>query len=650
MSAMSDRKAGEKRVPDLSRILLIDDDPIFRLGLRTALEAFADIQIVAEADTGAAALELLGTLQREDAVDLLVLELGRDRSNPNEELNISRLKAEGSEDNLQPSPPAQDSNLPLRGTLPFGNRFGEREQPSTPSLSGLALCQQLKAAYPNLPVLLLTAQSEPRLLLLAKESGIDGYCPKGCAISQIVQAIRQLISGQSYWQMLSNLPPAQITSVRPPRWHHNLRSYGLRQIEEALVQVTQQLQNPKLSNLDWLFWSGRRRELLAARWLVNQLLPTDVIVVERESRTGGERERNRGGEFAPLSSTNQSSIPNRRMLSSSVPTSTSPVSFQPQQATLFDATLATLQSGLSNLTSVVLEIDILQAEKKRNLLYIVLRKFEEILEELRFSQVTLEQLPQKRSLILQDLWQVSVTDFLGKYYTLPVGDEEFEVVDVLLQNAAIVQDGILDKIPLVVELLAQQLFETPLVIDNVSYPAQTPEAMAQAEILLHNLIIQVANAVIQPLLNEFADVEIIKQNFYDRRLISSREITRFRNNLSWRYRLSQLLDEPKAIFESRYNLFVLSDTGIKQISIYAPRRQELEQLRGMQLIVTVAYEIRDAIAPRLRSTIAWSGRGVVYILTQVLGRSIGLVARGVIQGIGSSIQDTRVGKNNDRGK
>ena len=141
-----------------------------------------------------------------------------------------------------------------------------------------------------------------------------------------------------------------------------------------------------------------------------------------------------------------------------------------------------------------------------------------------------------------------------------------------------------------------------------------------------------------------------KQKKKDKQKKTSREITRFRNNLSWRYRLSQLLDEPKAIFESRYNLFVLSDTGIKQISIYAPRRQELEQLRGMQLIVTLAYEIRDAIAPRLRATIAWIGRGSVYILTQVLGRSIGLVARGVIQGIGSSIQDTRFGKNNDRGK
>jgi hypothetical protein len=34
-----------------TRILLIDDDPIFRLGLRTALEAFPDLQVVAEADT-----------------------------------------------------------------------------------------------------------------------------------------------------------------------------------------------------------------------------------------------------------------------------------------------------------------------------------------------------------------------------------------------------------------------------------------------------------------------------------------------------------------------------------------------------------------------------------------------------------------------
>jgi DNA-binding NarL/FixJ family response regulator len=616
---MTESNSGGDRVVRFTHILLIDDDPIFRLGLRAALEAFPDFQVVAEADTGTEALELLGRLVGENAVDLAVLELALGRSHPNEQK-------------------VESSNI----------------QPSTPFLSGLQLCQQLKAEYPNLPVLLLSAENEPLLLMSAKESGVEGYCAKGSAIAKIVQAMRQLMSGQSYWQTLPQEPLARASSVRPPRWHHQLRQSGLQQIEDALALVTQQLQNPKLSNLDWLFWSGRRRELLAARWVVNQLLPTDVIVVEPEQAREGEGEQRRNLTSRPLSS--KAPIPNPQssisgqMPSALSPAPTSQLSRMPPQTPVFEVTLGKLQSGLSNLTGVVLEIDILATEKRWDLLSIVLHKFEDILDELRFSQVTLEQLPQKRSLVLQDLWQVSLMDFFGKYYTLPVDNNEFEVVNVLQQNVVFVQVSILDKIPLVVELLAHQLFETPLIIDNVSYPARTPEAMAQAEILLQNLIIQVANAVIQPLLNEFADIETIKQSFYDRRLISSREIARFRNNLSWRYRLSQLLLEPQAIFDSRYDLFVLSDTGIKQTSIYSPRRQELEQLRGIRLAVTLAYETRDAIAPRLRAAIRWAGSGVVYILTQVLGKSIGLIVRGVIQGIGSTLQETRFGKNGERGK
>jgi Protein of unknown function (DUF3685) len=160
----------------------------------------------------------------------------------------------------------------------------------------------------------------------------------------------------------------------------------------------------------------------------------------------------------------------------------------------------------------------------------------------------------------------------------------------------------------------------------------------------------VANAVIQPLLNRFADRELIKQTFYDRSLISSREIARFRNNLSWKYRRGELVDEPIAIFESRYDLFVLSDMGIKKICIYSPRRQELEQLRGIGLAVTIASELRDAIAPRLRGIIGWVGKGLVYVLTQVLGRGIGLIVRGIIQGVGSALQETRFGKGTERGK
>jgi DNA-binding NarL/FixJ family response regulator len=588
------------------RLVLIDDDPIFRLGLRTALEAFPDLQVVAQTDSGTEALDILMRLPP-TTVSAIILELVSGRSNAN-------------------------------------------------PLSGLPLCQRLKGDYPDLPVLLLTSQSEPLFLRAAQQLGIEGYCPKGVAIADLVQAIRQLATGESDWHRLPDLPPPLINSVRPPSWHHKVRSYGLQQIEESLALVIQELQKPNLSNFDWLFWSGRRRELLAARWVVNQLLPTDVIVMgERETDANREIGRNSlprpRTRLRPHSNSGAILTP-RPAITPSVPDSlaSNPQDSTFQQARPFDVTLAKLQSGLSNLSGVPLEIDILAAEKKRDLLYIVLQKLEETLEELRFSQVTIDQLPQKRSQILLDLWQTSVTDFFGKYYTLPVGNQDLEVVNVLFGYAEIVQNSILDKIPLMVEFLSQQLFETSLMIDNVSYSAQTPEALAQSELLLQNLIIQAANAVIQPLLNEFPDSEIIKQSFYDKEFISSREIAKFRNNLSWRYRLVEWLEEPKAIFESRYNLFVLSDTGIKQASIYVPRGQELEQLQGIQLAVTIAFEARDAIAPRLRSTVAWAGKGVVYVLTQVIGRSIGLVVRGVIQGIGNTLQDARFGKNSERGK
>ena len=577
-----------------TQILLIDDDPIFRLGLVTALEAFADLDIVAEVDTATAALERLTTLLPQEQVNLIILDLA------------------------------------------LGRSLGS-------PLTGLSLCQQLKTDYPNLPILLLTTPSEPSQLTAAKGLGVEGYCAKGCAITLIVEAIRQVKAGESYWQML----PTPANSLPPPRWHTQLRQSGLQQIEAALKQVTAQLQQGNLSRLDWLFWTGRRRELLTARWLVNQLLPTDSgLVPSNNSNSPGEPQP----RLNPSSS--RPPVPQNRLRPS--PTSalskTSSEALQFQPSTPQAMTLTKLDSSLANLTNTPLEIDILQVERRQELLRTVLYKFEEMLEALRFSQVTMEQLTQKRSRLLHDLWQVSLTDFFGQYSTLVIGNQTIEMVEILRQDRDVVQTAILDKIPLVIELLGNRLFEAPLMIDNVSYPAHTPEALARAELLLQNLIIQVANGVIQPLLNEFSDIEIVKHNFYDKRLMSSREITRFRNNLSWKYRRNQYIDEPQAIFESRYDLFVLSEIGIKKVAIYSPRRQELEQLQGTQLAVTIAYELRDAIAPRLRGTVGWVGKGVVYVLTQVLGRGIGLILRGVIQGVGSAWQDTWFGKNGERGK
>ncbi|HEY9297907.1 MAG TPA: DUF3685 domain-containing protein, partial [Phormidium sp.] len=164
------------------------------------------------------------------------------------------------------------------------------------------------------------------------------------------------------------------------------------------------------------------------------------------------------------------------------------------------------------------------------------------------------------------------------------------------------------------------------------------------------MVIQVANAVVQPLLNNLADVEEVKQNFYDKRLYSTRQVEKFRNELSWRYRVEKYVNEPTAIFESRYNLLALDGYGIIKVFIYAPRSYELRELSGIPYAMTLALETRDAIAPRVRSVISLVGRGAVYVLTQVVGRGIGLIARGILQGIGNAWDDTKFGRNGDRGK
>ena len=107
---------------------------------------------------------------------------------------------------------------------------------------------------------------------------------------------------------------------------------------------------------------------------------------------------------------------------------------------------------------------------------------------------------------------------------------------------------------------------------------------------------------------------------------------------------------PKEIFESNFSLFVLNERGIKKISIYSPRRHELGQLSGIPLTVTLLLETRDAIAPGIRATVSFIGSGVVYLLTQVIGRGIGLIGRGIIQGVGSSFQDAKFGRNNNMGE
>ncbi|MDZ7956480.1 MAG: DUF3685 domain-containing protein [Aulosira sp. DedQUE10] len=596
------------------RLLLIDQDPIFRLGLRVALAEIPNLQIVSEAETDTAALQVLAELAKQDPnqINLVVLELGN-------------------------------------------HRFPHLQQ------QGLQFCGQLKALYPHLPLLLLSSVTEPELLLAAKAAGVNGYCPKGTPVSELVTAMQAVAQGGSFWftvgltqnglnaplplTALSTQNSALSTPYSPlplARLRNNWRLSGIAYIEATLKSVKDQLQVPGLPVMDQAILAGRRRELLAARWLLNQLLAAPQ---ERQQ----QRVIPSSVQLPPAIST-----PNNAIATSNLPQvqDSSPLlSPRTLQSNLFASCITKLQFSLENVTDVPLEIDILRTDKKRELLYLILQKLAKQLDEIRISEISINQLYDFKNVLIHDLWQLATTDFFGRFSRLQVGDRNLEIVSILLQDPQLVQTEILNKIPLVMELFTYLLFQRDLQIENSSYSAGSPEAQSQALIILENFLIQVANGVVQPLLNYLADLEVIKQDFYDRRLISTREIERFRNDLSWKYRLNNYISEPTAIFESRYELFVFAPRGIAKTSIYAPRGQELSQLSGMPLVVTLLLEFRDAIAPRIKSLLAIVGSGIVFILTQVIGRGLGLIGRGILQGIGNvSLTEKNLRRNSDKGQ
>ena len=563
------------------RLLLVDEDAVFRLGLRVWLERYPELQIAVEAADGEEALRILAEAA---AIDLVILDIGSGR------------------------------------------------------MQGLTLCQQIKALYPQLPVLFLGANTEPVLVAAAQQVGAAGYCAKSLAAAELATVIRQVVRGRSRFVERGSALAIGNSSPRRSSPFAQLRTAlsrsGMRQIDAALTKVNADLRSLDLSLLDRAILAGQQRELRAARWLVDRLRSKDSIEPpqsQKSAKTDPSLDL-RLAQFAadqlavqPADSPILDRLLDRRSL----------------QSVVFDAVLSKLQGSLENQTETPLETDILREEKKRELFYLALRKLEDLLDELRYSEVQLAQLAAKRSPLLLDLWQAIVTDFFGKYFTVRVQGAEVEVVPTLLAEAAIVQSALLDRIPGVTELLSHLLFQTPIGVDSISYAAGNPEALARAELLTENLLIQLANAVIQPLLNRFASVEPIKETFYQRRLLSNREIERFRNDLSWRYRMERYFRDPQAIFESQHRLYVFSWKGIQKTTIYAPRNQELEQLSGIPLAMTLVLETRDAIAPRLRSVVSLTGNGIIYVLTEVIGRGLGLIGRGILKGLGNAFQERR---------
>lgn len=552
-------------------ILIVDEDPVFRLGLITALTMEVGIQVLGEG----------------------------------EQLDSLRQQLES----LSPEILLIDPQFPRQ------------------SRSGWSLLRQLQTAYPQLNICLLTASLEYDQLLAAKTNGIAAYFPKGTAIADLVAGLKKVRSGQTCWPSLESGVRPNLNLSNWERLIWKLFRNGLGQIEQSLQQTQTSLQIPNLSDFDRLFWQGRQRELLLARWIVQSLMP-------RRLRTWRQANRILSPDSASLQG--PPTAPRPRSSGVKALVLSPPVNLAP-----LGQILNQLPLQVENLTSIPLELDILQPLKRQELLSLSQRQLETTINELKAFRITPEQLPANFLSILGEMWRSITLSFFSKYCQ-PKSEFSLEQIQALLEvYQPIITKEKLANIPFVTCLFHYLLFANPLMVNQKTYAFGSPEANQYSDLYGQNLVIQLANSTMVFILNYFADHEAIKIALYEESMLSSRQVARFRNDLAWYYQFRRYWLNPKQIFESQHTLFYLTPQGIVTNQVYAPRQRELEQLRAIPWFVTIVLEGRDALSPRLRSVIEFLGNGMVFLLTQVVGRAIGLVGRGIIQGIGNAWQDSR---------
>jgi DNA-binding NarL/FixJ family response regulator len=128
------------------RILLADDHPLVRTGVRRILEAQPGLVVAGEVSDGEAALDFL----RADPVDVLVLDL------------------------------------------------------TMPGTDGFEVLRQVKARLPGMKVLVLSMHADAEYVARAVQDGADGYLLKDSAVQDLVAAIEAVQAGRAYYS-----PPVQ---------------------------------------------------------------------------------------------------------------------------------------------------------------------------------------------------------------------------------------------------------------------------------------------------------------------------------------------------------------------------------------------------------------------------------------------------------
>ena len=476
----------------------------------------------------------------------------------------------------------------------------------------------LQQRWQPAPLLLLLPEGQPHptatLLQLPVAGLLEAPTP-----AQLLETIATLLAGGRV-VALANVPgsqpsePAASGSVGMQEGlGQRLLWSGIQQIDAEMAVCLRQLQTSPITLLNQWITEGRLRELQAARHCLALLW--GPIPLQAGPRSVLARPR----AIAPMGT--QLSLPQ--------PTA------EGIWHTLRERLERAIEAGLANECGQLLALEGLNPDRRTDLLQALLAECDRLRQLLAQEQLQGKALQERWNQRQLELRQQALRTTVSSYVQLPRDGELQSVADTLQKACEWVSNDpeLPDPQPMLVALVHGQ----PLLVDGVLAPVDEPRAVLHLERLLSNWLVRTAEAISSDVLACCADWPELRRYLLTDDLLATRNLERLRNQLNAQQRWSNWVERPIALYESRRSLFSLQDGAITASSLTEPRDGELRQLSWSQQLVTLALETRDALAPQVHSLLKGLGDLLVVLLTQVVGRSIGLVGRGIRQGLGRSL-------------
>ena len=239
--------------------------------------------------------------------------------------------------------------------------------------------------------------------------------------------------------------------------------------------------------------------------------------------------------------------------------------------------------------------------------------FNSLIEELRLN--TISNITESYFRVKKNGESISINEYIYKEVTCNEIDRESHesimFIDPIIKNEPIDYDG---------KLLPLYETESFIVLENI----------------ISNWIIRNCNLLASEVFNICSSWPELRTILVNPQLQSTRSFERFRNNINNYNRWHENIYMPIYLYESKREYIDIIDSKFTRYYKNENREKELENLEWFQKQVTLLVEIRDAIAPQLEIAVKYIGNLFVNFLTKVVGKAIGLVGKGILQGLGRS--------------